>query len=109
MLPLLVPGVEYLEVLDVEVLRTPLRGDRVYRTKYRNQEHILHFELETGPDGKMPYRLLDYHSYFLRKYGLPVISVIVYPFRTSVIESPLREMSGREEVLTFHFHVVCLW
>ena len=109
MLPLLVPEIEYLEVLDIEVLRTPLRGDRVYRTRYRNQEHILHFELETGPDGKMPYRLLDYHSYFLRKYSLPVISVIVYPFHTSVVESPLREMSGHEEVLTFHFRVICLW
>src|SRR5436305_91274 len=110
MLPCFVPGVEYLEVLNVEALRTPLRADRVYKVRHQGQDKIAHFELETNANSRMTYRLLDYHAYFLRKYdGLPVVSIIVYPFRTNVAVSPLREMSGREEVLTFHFRVICLW
>ncbi len=34
---------------------------------------------------------------------------IIYPFQTSVAKSPLREMDEDEEILTFHFRVLCLW
>lgn len=33
-LPNLLEGVELIEVLDIEILRTPLRADRVYRVQY---------------------------------------------------------------------------
>ncbi len=108
-LPHFLGGAEFLEVLNVEVLRTPLRVDRVYKVRYRSHAHILHLEFESGTDNKMAYRLLSYHAYFLEQYGCPVISIIAYPFPTSVAESPLREISGQEEVLTFHFKVLCLW
>ena len=109
MLPRLVPEIEYLETLNIEILRTPLRVDRVYKVKYRGGPHILQLELETMADSDMPYRLLDYHAYLLRKYRYPVISIIVYPFHTSIAESPLREMSGWEELLAFRFRVLRLW
>jgi hypothetical protein len=109
MLPQFLPGAEYLETLDIEVLRSPLRVDRVYRVLYRKQKHILHLEFETASDKKMSYRLLEYHAYFFRKYEIPVLSIIVYPFPTTVVESPLVEMSDRETVLTFHFRTLRLW
>lgn len=99
----------YLDTLDIEVHRTTLRVDRVYKILYEGQEHILHLEFESGPDDDMDRRLLDYHAYLYRKYGLPVISVIIYPFRTTMATSPLRELSGAREILTFHFHVLPLW
>jgi len=108
-LPQLWPGVEYIETIDIEVLRSPLRVDRVYIVLYRKEKHVLHLEYETVSDGGIVYRLLEYHAYFLRKYKLPVLSIIVYPFQTTVVESPLLEKSGREILLDFRFRTLCLW
>ena len=108
-LPQIWPGVEYVETKDIEVLRSPLRVDRVYIVYYRKQKHILHVEFEISSDGEIVYRLVEYHAYFLRKYKLPVLSIIVYPFLTTVVESPLTEKSGREVLLAFRFRTLCLW
>ncbi|MDQ6659778.1 MAG: hypothetical protein M3Z24_02290, partial [Chloroflexota bacterium] len=43
------------------------------------------------------------------KHRKPVISMIIYPFETSIPEPPFREMSGEEALLTFHYRVLCLW
>lgn len=109
MLPYFLDEVEFLEVLDLEVLKAPLRVDRVYRIRYRGEEHILHLEFEVSGGKKMATRLLIYNAYFLDKFGLPVISIIVYPFETTMAESPLQVRSGRKELLTFHFRVMPLW
>lgn len=54
-------------------------------------------------------RLLEYHAFFHRKYKAPVISVLVYPFPTTIAVSPLREIRrGREEPI-FHFVMIKLW
>ncbi len=109
MLPYLVPGVEYLETLNVEIVRTPLRVDRVYLVKQKGRKKIAHLEFESGPNNDMATRLLDYHAYLYRKYKLPVKSVIVYPFPTKMVASPLREVDEDGEILTFHFRVFPLW
>ncbi len=109
MLPYFLAEAEYQETLDIEVHRTTLRVDRVYKIMYRKQLHILHLEFESGSDSDMDARLLDYHSYLYRKYKLPVLSIIVYPFRTSMATSPLQEMSGEIELLRFNFQVFPLW
>ncbi len=109
MVPHLLPGAEFVEERNIEVLKPPLRTDRVYLIRYRGQLHILHLELETGADSDMDIRLLVYHVLLFEKYRLPVISIIVYPFRTSIIESPLREMSGEDVLLTFNFRTLELW
>jgi predicted transposase YdaD len=109
MLPYLLPGAEFVEERNVEVLKPPLRTDRVYLIRYREHLHILHLELETGADSDMDIRLLVYHVLLFEKYRLPVISIIVYPFRTSIAESPLREMSREDVLLTFNFRTLELW
>jgi predicted transposase YdaD len=109
LLPYFLATVEYLETLDLEVHRTTLRVDRVYKVLYRGRIYILHIEFESGSDNDMSERLLEYHVYFYRKYKQPVISIIVYPFQTKMAESPLREMGGDEEILVFHFRVFPLW
>ncbi|MGH2495458.1 MAG: hypothetical protein ACRDIV_12210 [Ktedonobacteraceae bacterium] len=110
MLPYFVPGVEYLETLNVEVVRTPLRMDRVYLVKHKGRKKIAHLEFESGPNNDMAARLLDYHAYLYRKYKkLPVKSIIVYPFPAKMAESPLREVDEDGEILTFHFRVFPLW
>lgn len=109
MLPYFLAGVEYLSTLNIEVLRTPLRVDRVYQVKYQEKVHILHLEFESGPSNAMASRLLDYHAYLYHKYHHPVISIVVYLFCVKMAESPLRESSGDRELLTFHFWVFPLW
>ncbi len=109
MLPIFLPGAEYLATLNVEVVRPPLRVDRVYRVKYKGKKGIAHIEFESGSNNGMADRLLEYHAYLRRKYKLPVISIIVYPFPTKLAESPLRETFDGEELLIFRFRVFPLW
>ncbi|HEY0753146.1 MAG TPA: hypothetical protein VGD98_04225 [Ktedonobacteraceae bacterium] len=108
-IPEFLPEASYQETLNVEVSRDPLRVDRVYKVIYQQQEHILHLEFETDADSNMDRRLLEYHSYFFRVHNLPVISLIVYAFPTTVVESPLEEKSGDEILLTFNYRTLCLW
>lgn len=100
---------EYQETLDVEIHRTTLRVDRVYKIMYKGQLAILHLEFESGPDENMDVRLLDYHAYLYRKYRIPVFSTVVYPFRTNMVVSPLREVDRETDILIFHFRVFPLW
>ena len=109
MLPYFIPGAEYLETLNVEAVRTPLRLDRVYLVRQRERKKIAHLEFESGPNNDMAARLLDYHTYLHHKYKLPVKSVIVYPFLTKMAESPFREEDEDGEIVTFHFRVLPLW
>ncbi len=51
-LPLLLPGVEVIEVLDIEILRPPIRADRVYRVLYRGRPHTFHLEFQASRDDK---------------------------------------------------------
>lgn len=108
-LPHFLPGVVFEQTLDVEIIRPTMRADKVFRVQYRGQPHILHLEFESGSDGQMAPRLLTYHAVIYQEHLLPVISMIVYLFRTSMVESPHRETSGQEELLTFRFRTLPLW
>ncbi len=111
MIPYLVEEAEFVDTLDSEVLKPQpsLRADRAYKILYRGEPHILHCELETGANSRMAYRMLSYHALLLEEQRLPVISLVIYPFRTKLPVSPLREMSRQNELLVFHFKVLALW
>lgn len=108
-LPVLLPGVVYEGTLNVDLIRSAMRGDKVYRVKYQAEEHILHLEFESGADSDMTSRLLAYNSMLYRDHRVPVISMIIYPFRVKMAESPLRIISKLRELLTFHFLTVPLF
>src|SRR5579875_3122150 len=108
-LPVLLRGATYVETLDVERIRPTMRVDRVYKIIYRRQEHILHLEFESGADNDLPARLHTYHAILYQDYHLPVISMIIYPFRVAMAASPWREMSGDEEIVSFRFRVLPLF
>ena len=108
-IPYLVEGAEHEKELSGEALKPPLRADRVFLVRYQEKQHILHIELETGPDSEIAYRLLEYYGILLKKHKKPIISAVLYPFRTSLPESPLRVMSDQEAVLVFHFRVIAFW
>jgi hypothetical protein len=108
-LPLLLSNAIYKETLDVERIKPTMRVDRVYKIMYRGRDHILHLEFESGADNDMASRLLVYHAILYQDYHLPVISIIVYPFRVTMATPPFREMSGDEEILEFNFGVLPLF
>jgi len=108
MLPHLPPESEYLGEQNIEIDRTTLKADLVYNILYKGRPHILNMELQTEDDKNMPRRMLKYHIGLHDKHDLPVISMILYPFKTDVPESPYREVSGDREILIFHFKVLPL-
>ncbi len=66
-------------------------------------------EFESGSNTSMSARLLAYNAILYHAHELPVISIIVYPFRTKLAESPLEIRTKRNEILTFHFQVLPLF
>ncbi len=108
-IPQLLPEAELVIEQNVEIKRELLRADLVYLIQYKGDPHILNLELQTGSDSEMAQRLLLYHVELHLEYKLPVISVVLYLFETSVPEPPYKEASGDEELLTFHYRVLALW
>ena len=108
-MPLLLSGIEIGEELNDETLRPPLRADRVYGGHYKGEECIVQIELQTQADSIMAYRLLEYYGILVKKHRKPGISIVIYPFRTTLPETPLKITVGGEEVLNFKFHIIALW
>lgn len=108
-IPEFVPEAAVVSEQNSEIKQENLRADLVYFVHYENELQVLNMELQTNSDSNMPARMLRYHVGLHLDYNLPVISVILYLFETSVSVSPYREMSGRKEYLTFHYHVIALW
>jgi hypothetical protein len=109
MLPEILPECTLLGEQNAEIARTNLRPDLVYLIQYRGLHHILNLELQTNKDSDMAYRMLLYHVELFGKYRLPVISMVMYPFETSLPEPVFREESGSEILLEFHHRVLRLW
>jgi hypothetical protein len=109
LIPYLLPGATYLETLNIEVVRPTMRADRVYRVIYRGQEHILHLEFQTSYDRNLPARLLAYNSILYQDYQLPVITVVIYTFETTIAISPLVISSDEEEIISFNFRTLLLF
>ena len=105
----LLPGAIYQETVNVEVIRPTIRADKVFKVFYEDEEQILHIEFESGSNTSMSARLLAYNAILYHDHELPVISIIVYPFRTKLAESPLYIRTKRNETLTFHFQVLPLF
>lgn len=108
-LPNLLPGSEFIGEQNIEIDRTTIKADLVYNVQYRGNPHILNMELQTRTDNEMAIRMLRYHVGLYDKHRRPVISMVIYPFETSIPESPFRETSGDEELLRFHYRVLPLW
>jgi hypothetical protein len=108
-LPNLLPGSEFIDDHNIEIDRSTLQADLVYNIQYRGKPHILNMELQTGSDKDMAVRMLLYHVGLHAKHRRPVISMVIYPFETSIPESPYRETSEEEDLLTFHYRILPLW
>lgn len=102
-LPLLLTGVELIVPLTIEVIKPTMRVDKVFKVWYEGRETIFHIEFETGSDPYILSRLSAYNAVLHHEYQLPVISMIIYPFRTTMAKSPYVVTSGERKLTKFHF------
>jgi len=111
MVPELVEGVEVVMAENVELDRSKLKADLIFRTYRKRRETVIDFELQAGPDRDMVYRVLQYVAALHDRYREAVIiCVIIYLFRCQVVTSPyVMGYDDGEEYLTIRFRVVCLW
>ena len=108
-IPLLLPGATFQEAVDVEAIKPTMRADRVFKVLYRGKLCVMDIEFESGADDKMRARLLTYSAILYFEYELPVISIIVYPFRTTIATSPLVIEIADEEMIKFRFFTLPLF
>jgi hypothetical protein len=108
-LPQLIPEAELIDDKNVEIDRTILKADLVYNILYNREPHILDMELQTAADSTIDLRVLQYHAGLHAKHKKPVLTVILYPFETTIPKPPYREMSGDEVLLTLYYRVLALW
>src|SRR6266700_4813147 len=109
MLPEILPESRLISEQNAELARTNLRPDLVYLIEYKGKQRILNLELQTNEDSDMAYRMLLYHVELYGKYRLPIISMVMYPFETSILETVFQEENGAEDLLIFHYRALLLW
>lgn len=109
MIPEILPDSLFISELNAEIARTNLRPDLVYQIQRKGKPHILNLELQTDKDSDMAYRMLVYHVELYGKHRLPVISMVIYPFETSIPEPVFREEGADEILLEFEHRVLRLW
>lgn len=108
-LPRLIPGAVFIEALDVEVLPPAMRSDRVFVVELYDKKCIVDIELESSADPDIESRLHAYAANLHHKYHLIVLSMVVYPFKVTMPESPMQWEVGPYKLLNFEYQVVALW
>ncbi len=109
MLPELLPESQLISIENVEINRSNIRADLVYRITYRGKIRILNMELQTGNDSDMTFRMLRYHIELYGRYRIPVISIVMYPFETNIPEPLFEEDSEEVTSLLFKYRALRLW
>lgn len=107
-LPELVADAKLIEEVNSEIKRENLRADLVYFIRVGKKRKVLNLELQTNSDSDIVIRLLHYHVELYDLYRLPVMSVVLYLFETTVPASPFRE-DDEEDSLTFPYRPIALW
>ena len=99
--------VEQVTELSGEVLKPPLRIDRGYEGWYEGRAHVVHVELETDSKGEIVFRMLEYFGILYRKHKKPVLSIVIYPYRTAG-PNPSFQVHRDDESI-FYFRILKLW
>jgi hypothetical protein len=76
---------------------------------YRGKPHLLNLELQISADSDMPKRMVRYHCELHTQSSLPVISMILYPFETTVPMPPYVEWSGDQKLMVVDYKVLTVW
>lgn len=100
------------QAVDSDVSTVLAEVDKVVRVEAASP-WLAHFELQSGRDAELPFRLLEYHALLLRRHKLRVESTVILlrPAADSAAVSGLFESHGATGDLTvaFHYRVLRLW
>ncbi len=105
----LVPEGVFKQNLSVELKSRNIYADGLFAITVNEQPALLHTEFQTGKDGLMAERLLEYNVLASSENNwLPVYTCVIYLRRDSEVpKSPLiRRLPNGEEVHHFHYQVV---
>lgn len=107
----LIPGceVEANDECNIEIDRTTLKADLVYPARYKSQRCILNMEIQAEPDPDLIMRVMQYHMGLHAKHRLPVLSVVLYPFKMNVETPPYDEKCADEIWMTLRYRALRLW
>jgi predicted transposase YdaD len=111
MVPEFVEGTDVVSAENIELDRSKLKADLIFRTFRKRRETIIDFELQAGPDRDLIYRILQYIAALYDRYREAVIiCIVIYLFRCTVETSPhVMGYDDGENYLTVKFQVICLW
>jgi len=108
-LNLLLPGAILLEVLPTELPRESLFVDALLRVRFHDKIYIVHLEVQTGPDGKMMGRILQYMGMIWIREEVPILPIILYLVQGNTPESPWQLDGPMGPINTLHFTTIKLW
>jgi hypothetical protein len=101
-----------IDVIDADVSTVPAEADQVYRIGGRGS-HLIHIEMQSRRDWRLPRRLWRYNALLDLKYDLRVrsIALLLRP------EADSRKLTGvldlrlpdGDRVVTFHYRVIRAW
>lgn len=99
-------------LIDSDVSTIAMDADKVVEV-LSNPPWIVHVELQSGAEARLPLRIQRYNVVIEYKHAMPVLSVVVLlrptadsPSMTGVLQRCLPDGSCYD---TFHYHVLRLW
>jgi predicted transposase YdaD len=100
-----IPHAQYLREWPSKLSQEDLDVDALLELVINGQRMLLHIEFQTYYDATMADRLLRYNVLARMKYGLPVLSCVIYLLTDGTVPSSPRvwDAPGGQAVLAFHF------
>jgi len=109
-IPELVPGAQVTAAQNIEIDRSKLKADLVFKIFYKGLIAILNLELQSGADPNIGSRLLQYLAGLHDFYNhLPILCVVIYLFRCQVEMPPYIIECADKRPITFDYDVIRLW
>ncbi len=100
-------------LLKQDTIKPALRVDCAYLVHNQEQgtePYVAHIEFETAPTLEIEARLLEYFALLYRKYSKPIRQVLVCPFETPNLPTPLHRITYEGKVILEHnYRVIALW
>ena len=88
-IPELIPGVRVEAAQNIEIDRSKLKADLVFKIWYKGLLAILNLEMQSREDSYIGARLLQYIAGLCDFYkDLPILCVVIYLFKCKVEEPP---------------------
>lgn len=96
--------------LPTELVTATRYADLVWLIRAGEEQAVLHIELQLEPDETMRERVFGYQARLIEKYGLPVISIVIWLKKTADIPaSPAIWSWQGQEINRCLFHNIKLW